>query len=233
MNRTCLAAIAGAALLAAGCAPYERPHEVSESRSVELGGAESARVEVDLGAGELWVEGGSARLLDADFHYSLRAWKPEVKYDVSVGRGYLTVRQPRVHGFHTGNQENRWDLRLNDKVPIDMRVNLGAGKGTFKLSGTALRRLEVEIGAGELQVDLTGAWDHDLDAQIRGGVGEATVRLPRDVGVRVTATGGLGGINAQGLRKEDGYYVNDAYGKSDVHLRVTVTGGIGQINLIG
>ncbi|HXN46154.1 MAG TPA: hypothetical protein VN893_05900, partial [Bryobacteraceae bacterium] len=59
-------------------------------------------------------------------------------------------------------------------------------------------------------------------------------RLPHDVGVRATATGGLGGVNVQGgLHKEGGYYVNDAYGKSDVHLRLTVTGGIGQINLIG
>ncbi len=110
---------------------------------------------------------------------------------------------------------------------------MGAGKGTFKLSGTALRRLEIEIGVGELQVDLTGAWDHDLEAEVRGGVGEATVRLPRDVGVRATATGGLGGINVQGLHKEGSFYVNDAYGRSDVHLRLNVTGGIGQINLIG
>jgi hypothetical protein len=97
----------------------------------------------------------------------------------------------------------------------------------------AVRRLDVDIGAGELQIDLTGPWDQDLDARIQGGVGEATVRLPREVGVRVQATGGLGGINAQGLRKEGGYYVNDAYGKSDVRLRISVTGGIGQINLIG
>jgi hypothetical protein len=233
MNRTCLAFAAGAALIAAGCAPYEQPQETTDSRSVELAGAQSARVQLELGAGELWVEGGSNKLMDADFHYSVRSWKPEIKYDVSAGRGYLTLRQPPVHGFNTGNRENRWDLRLNDKIPIDLRVNLGAGKGTFKLSGTALHRLDIEIGAGELQVDLTGGWDHDVEAQVHGGVGEATVRLPRDVGVRATATGGLGGINVQGLHKENGYYVNDAYGKSDVHLRINVTGGIGQINLIG
>jgi len=234
MNGTCLALVAGAALIAAGCAPYEQQQETSDSRSVELRGAESARIQVEMGAGELWVEGGSAKLLDADFHYSVPSWKPEIKYDVSAGRGFLTVRQPPVHGFNTGRRENRWDLHLNDKVPVELRVNVGAGKGTLKLSGTALRRLEIEIGAGELQVDLTGGWDHDIDAEVRGGVGEATVRLPRDVGVRATATGGLGGVNVQGgLHKEGGYYVNDAYGKSDVHLRLTVTGGIGQINLIG
>jgi hypothetical protein len=233
MDRTWLALVAGAALVAAGCAPYEEPQEAEESRSVDLRGAESARIQVELGAGELWLEGGSPRLLDAEFHYPARAWRPEIKYDVSAGRGYLTLRQPSVHSFTTGNQNNRWDLHLNDKIPIDLRVNVGAGKGTLKLSGTALRRLEVELGAGELQLDLTGAWENDVDARVRGGVGEATVRLPRDASVRVEASGGLGGINVQGLHKEDGFWVNDAYGKSDVHLRLNISGGIGQINLIG
>jgi hypothetical protein len=232
MNTAALASLLGAALIGAGCTSYER-QEASESRTVELGGAKSAHVQVDMGAGELRIDGSGSKLLDADFHYTAAEWKPQVKYDVTAGRGYLTVRQPAIHGFNTGNQENRWDLRLNDKIPIDLHVNLGAGQGTFKLSGMAVRRLDVDIGAGELQIDLTGPWDQDLDARIQGGVGEATVRLPREVGVRVQATGGLGGINAQGLRKEGGYYVNDAYGKSDVRLRISVTGGIGQINLIG
>jgi hypothetical protein len=232
MSKAALASLLGAALIGAGCVSYER-QESSESRIVELGGAQSARVQVDMGAGELRINGSGTKMLDANFHYTAAQWKPQVKYDVTAGRGYLTVRQPAIHGFNTGNQENRWDLNLNDKIPLDLHVNLGAGQGTLKLSGMSLRRLEVDIGAGELQIDLTGPWEQDLDARIQGGVGEATLRLPRDVGVRVQATGGLGGINAPGMRQEGGYYVNDAYGKSPVRLRLTVTGGIGQINLIG
>lgn len=232
MHRAALASVLGAALTGAGCTHYQR-QEASESRIVELGGATSARVQVDMGAGELRVDGSGGKLLDAEFHYTAAEWKPQVKYDVTAGRGYLTIRQPAIHGFNTGNQENRWDLRLNDKIPLDLHVNLGAGQGTFKLSGMAVRRLSVDIGAGQLEIDLTGSWDQDLDARIQGGVGEATVRLPREVGVRVEATGGLGGIHAQGLRKEGSYYFNDAYGKSGVRIRLDVTGGIGQINLIG
>jgi hypothetical protein len=232
MKPAALASLVGAALIGAGCAPYER-QDTSESRTVELGGAQSARVQVDMGAGELRIDGSGSKLLDAEFHYSAVEWKPQIKYDVTGSRGYLTVRQPPIHGFNTGNQENRWNLSLNDRIPLDLHVNLGAGQGTFKLSGMAVRRLEVDIGAGEVQVDLTGPWEQDLDGRIQGGVGEATVRLPREVGVRVEAMGGIGGIRAEGLRKEGHYYFNDAYGKSNVRLRLSVTGGIGQINLIG
>jgi len=59
------------------------------------------------------------------------------------------------------------------------------------------------------------------------------VRLPRAVGVRVTAHGGLGWIHTRSLRRSGGYYVNQAYGRSDVTLRIEISGGIGQIELIG
>ena len=44
-------------------------------------------------------------------------------------------------------------------------------------------------------------YDRDLVARIRRGVGEATVRLPSEVGVRVEAQGGLDQINAEASRR--------------------------------
>ena len=66
---------------------------------------------------------------------------------------------------------------------------------------------------------------------LQGGVGEATVRLPSEVGVRVEARGGLGQINAEGLQKQGDSYANDAYGDSEVTLDVDIQGGVRQINL--
>jgi hypothetical protein len=70
-----------------------------------------------------------------------------------------------------------------------------------------------------------------IDASIQGGVGEATVLLPSEVGVRAKAGGGLGKINAEGLQRQGDSYVNDAYGSFDVTLDVDVRGGVGEINL--
>ena len=57
--------------------------------------------------------------------------------------------------------------------------------------------LDLEVGAGETTVDLTGDCAHNFDASIEGVVGEATVLMPTEVGVR--AEGGLGKINAEGF----------------------------------
>jgi len=201
-----------------------------ESRNVGVGAAQSVRVTLEMKAGELKVEGGAQQLLDADFTYNVPEWKPEVSYDVSAGVGYLEVKQPGSGGS-SGNTRNEWALRLNDKTPKEMTVNIGAGRALLSLSGLALSRLELNMGAGETTLDLTGNWKNDFAAQIHGGVGRATIRLPRDVGVHVVAHGGLGAINASGFRKDGDAYVNDQYGKSPITLQIEVEGGVGEIDL--
>jgi hypothetical protein len=89
----------------------------------------------------------------------------------------------------------------------------------------------VNIGAGQANIDLTGERGKDLEAEIHGGVGEAVLRLPKNVGVVATVHGGLGSIDVRGLKEEDGQYTNAAYGKAPTTIHLTVEGGIGHIRL--
>jgi len=203
----------------------------TETRSVKLGDAKTVRAEIHMGAGEMKLAGGARELLEAEFSYNVARWKPEVEYSVSGERGLLTIRQPERSGGHMGPRHYQWNLHFNNKVPLELSVNLGAGKAELTLGSLALRNLDLNMGVGEAVVDLTGDWKNDLEAHIKGGVGKATVRLPRDVGVEVHAKGGIGEVRPGELKKEGDAYVNDAYGKSPVTLRVNVEGGIGEINL--
>ncbi|MFB3921861.1 MAG: toast rack family protein [Terriglobia bacterium] len=229
-----LCAVFAASLLAMSCHhgdEFTAGPSQTESRSVKLGGAQSVQVAVKMGAGDLKLGGGAADLLDADFTYSSPRLKPEVDYNVQGAQGKLEIRQPEGSGGpHRGGQYT-WDLHLNDKVPLELRVDLGAGKSDLSLGSLSITKLDVNMGVGETIVDLTGDWKNDIHARIHGGVGQATVKLPRDVGVRVQARGGIGEIRAGDLRKDGDIYTNDAYGKSSVTLDVEVEGGIGQINL--
>lgn len=203
----------------------------AESRSVKLGDAKTVRAEIHMGAGEMKLAGGARELLEAEFSYNVARWKPEVEYSVSGTRGLLTIRQPHESGSPMRPGHYQWDLHFNNKVPLELSVHLGAGKSELSLGSLALTNLRLETGVGETVVDLTGDWKNDLEAHIKGGVGKATVRLPHDVGVQVYAKRGIGEIRAGELRKADGAYVNEAYGKSPVTLRINVETGIGEINL--
>jgi hypothetical protein len=203
-----------------------------ESKSVALQNAQSARAQLKMGAGELNLTGGADQLMEGEFSYNVADWQPKVSYDVSGEEGELVVKQGSAEGANLGaDARNEWDIRLNDEVPTDLVVQMGAGESDLDLDSLALTGLNLQMGAGKTTVDLTGNYAQDFEASIQGGVGEATVLLPSEVGVKAKAEGGLGKINAEGLQREGHSYVNDAYGASDVTLNVEVQGGVGEINL--
>jgi hypothetical protein len=203
-----------------------------ESKSVDPKNAQSARAQLKMGAGELNVTGGADQLMEADFSYNVSEWKPKVSYDVSGEKGELVVKQRSAEGAGlSGDARNEWNIRLNDEVPTDLVVQMGAGESDLDLDSLALTGVDLQMGAGKTTVDLTGDYAQSFDTSIQGGVGEATVMLPSEVGVKAKAEGGLGKINAVGLQKVGDSYVNEAYGESDVNLSVDVQGGVGEINL--
>lgn len=220
-----------APLLLAGCEIHDGGPPRSRSQTVELQGAERVHAELHMTAGELRVSGGAKPLLDANFRSNFPRM-PDVRYDVSIGRGRLFVGgQKHIVG---GDLENQWTLKFNDEVPLELEVHLGAGENQLDLATLDLRRVEVHMGVGQLRMDLTGNYRRNVDVNVKGGVGEATLRLPRNIGVIAEAHGGIGSISARGgLRKHDDRWVNDAYDKAKIVMRVEVHGGIGSINLVG
>jgi len=219
------------ALLVSGCG--EVSHEAhTESQRVALGGAESARVEINMGAGVLQIAGGAQDLLEANFTYSQESWKPEVSYAVTGSEGVLSIKQPSVSGVIPSPElRYEWGLRFNNDVPMEMKIRMGVGGGELALGDLNLSKLELEVGVGGANVSLDGEWESDLDATIKGGVGGLKITLPRDVGVRVEAKSGLGGVDAQGFHKEGDVYTNDAYGSSDVTLNLRIEVGVGGVEL--
>src|SRR5215207_4887451 len=199
----------------------------SESKSVDLKNAQTARAQLEMGAGELHITGGADQLMEGEFSYNVSEWKPKVSYDVSGQEGELVVKQGSANSGSLGAKaRNEWDISLNEEVPTDLVVKMGAGESALDLDSLTLTGLDLNMGAGKTTVDLTGDYAQSFDASIKGGVGEATVLLPSEDGVKAKAEGGLGTINAKGLQSVGDSYVNDAYGESDVNLSVEVQGGV-------
>lgn len=221
-----------AAMLLAGCGSKARVGALrTESHSVELGDADSVRVVIGLGAGDLQVTGGAEKLLEADFTYNVVDLKPEVEYK----NGTLVVRQPDVGGLPVlrgiTDYRNEWRLRLNDELPMDLSVDVGGGASDLQLAGLSLTRLDVSLGAGTYTVDLSGDWVRDLHVTIDAGAADIRLLLPREVGARVKVEDGPHTVEATGLTKDGGVYTNAAYGASEVTLQVDLEVGFGVINL--
>lgn len=132
------AAVVVAASWTAGCnmimpaGPVVHEHHV-----VERGKATSARVEIDMGAGELSLKSGAKGLLEGDFDFNIPTLKPAIAYDVDGGTGALKVSQ----GSASGDYENSWRLSLDETTPLDLHVNLGAGDAQLVLGRLSLQSL--------------------------------------------------------------------------------------------
>ena len=222
------------AVVALGGCGFPRVHTgatVHETKSIDLGKFEMARVELKMGVGELHVDGGSLNLVDADFEYNVPEWKPRVESNSSSFRADVKIEQPSVGAAVSGNSSYVWRLRLNDGVPMSLVTHLGTGEATLNLGSVTMRNLQVNMGVGELHLDLRGHPANDYDVEIHGGVGEATVLLPNSVGISAMAKGGVGDISVEGLQKRNDRWENDAYSTSKVRIRLNITGGVGDIHL--
>jgi N-terminal domain of toast_rack, DUF2154 len=203
-----------------------------EPVSINLGGVEHATVRLNLRAGELTLRGGAEKLLQGRFEYNIAAWKPRVNYSVSGSDADLAITQPESSGGF-GDTRNDWRLELNDKVLLDFHLNCGAGQARLEMGDLDLQRVAIDMGAGQVDLDLRGKPSHDYDVNIEGGVGQATIRVPDNVGVRADAHGGIGHIDVTGLESRGDHYENSLYGTSKVNVRLKVEGGIGEIRIIG
>jgi hypothetical protein len=227
------AAAAAAILSSSACVIHteESGPMLHKSESFDLDkNADVVRAYLKMGAGTLRVSSGATdKLARADFDYNVRSWQPEVDYH----DGTLRISQPNSSGTHLGNTKYEWDVRLNRDVPLELNINFGAGEARLDLGALSLRRVNIEMGVGEINLDLRGTPKHDYEVRIRGGVGEATVHLPSDVGIYAEAHGGIGEISARGLKNDGGaIYHNDLYKKAPVTVRLDVQGGVGSIKLL-
>ncbi len=228
-----IAMVVIAVMLVASCSVYYGVGELhSEYHTVELGDGRAVSVEIDFGAGKLELTGGAEKLLEGDFNYNVARLKPELAY---TGGDTLVVRQPEVNGMpnlvNVADFRNEWGLRLSDRVPMALKVDVGAGSSDLKLAGLSLTGLDINVGAGTSTIDLTGDWARDLDVNIDAGAGSVNVRLPREVGAHVYVEPGPHVIETGGLTLDRDTYTNAAYGVSNVTLRVDVEAGIGLVNL--
>ena len=199
-----------------------------ETKTLDLDKSEMTRAELKMGAGEMRVGGGTAKLMEGNFDYNDPSSKPQVEYHSTGVRSDIQI-QPAGTVQHG---ESKWDVRFNNSVGLDLVVKMGAGEAHLNLGSLNLRSVAFDIGAGQLDADLRGQPKRSYDVRINGGVGQATIHLPKSVGISATAVGGIGEVNVSGLEKRNDRWINPGHEDDPVTIHLDVKGGIGQIHLV-
>lgn len=250
-----------------------------ETQQVESKGVGQAVVNILFTGGNLSIEAAdSDDLLDGEFAYNLDELKPVIEYQVEGEQGRLIVRQSDMTQIDRFSQEvrNEWLLRLSQKIPLDLTLDVGASDGELALGGLRLTNLDMTVGAADLQVsfdrpnlepldkmrvhsgaaqielvnlgnanlkeltfdggigtytfDFRGEWQRSANTQIKSGVSNIVLFIPKDVGVRV-CPGKLERGSYDGLEEQDGCYVNEQYQDSDIVLDISLDVGLSTLEV--
>lgn len=217
-------------LLATGCSNTIFANEKTDEEIViEKDQAKKLEVELNFGAGKMQVSGGASEWVNGTAIYEPEKMKPEVDYDRDGKTGKIKISQPK--DIKLGNLKNEWDLSLTEGVPVDLIVNAGASETTLDLKGIQLSDLEVNAGVGDVTVDLSSEWENSYDAHISSGVGKMNILLPKETGVRIKVSKGIGTSNYEGLiSRGDGIYENETYENAKVKIDLEVDLGVGEVN---
>jgi hypothetical protein len=163
-----------------------------------------------------------------------------ISLKVTTGVGDSRLALSRLHLTHLDLEAGVGTAKLtaydpNPAACDEIRLRNGVGQlDAVGLGNLNFRRFELEGGVGGANLDFSGAWKQDAEVRIQVGVGGVTVRMPRDVGVRVTAEKHfLSGLQLEGFHKEAGDdYVSEKYDESKIRVDVIVKTGVGGFRII-
>ena len=204
-----------------------------ENNNIKLeDGVKTIRTELSMGVGMLNVKGGSSGAVDAEFTYNVPSWKPEVTSSKSGDAQNISIEQPKTKNFNdASNTKYTWNIKLNNNLLQDVTLNMGVGKGNVDLKDIKLKELDVKCGVGDITLDLAGNYANDVDVTVKGGVGKSVIYVPKNMGVKVKASKGLGRVRCSGLSGNENVYTNDNYGKNSNNIDISVESGIGDITI--
>jgi hypothetical protein len=196
----------------------------------DLGGVTAERANLVLGTGEL-------ALATADAPFTVG------ELSVTIGTGEATYDLGGVKAERVSFTVGTGELTLTTAdAPFDigeLAVTVGLGEARLDLRQTRFISATTSVGMGDLLVDLRADWQHDAKAIFESGIGNITLILPEEVGVRVLVRGGIGAVEAAELavlavpEDVDGtVYVNTAYATSPVTIDLIAERGIGNVSLL-
>jgi hypothetical protein len=233
-------------------ANYNDPAYITEHKKIGIGESKSAGVYISVPAGILAIKGGAKDLAEVAVKYKSNLREFNISQELEGDHLKAHISMPYLEGIKEIKDEGSiCSIRLNEKIPLDLDIDFGAGKGKFDLGslktdqikmglgagefiinlvGSPVANLKVDAGVGKATIDISGAHKKDLDAAFNCGIGSLILELPKETGVRVDVNGLLGDIDSGDLIKKGDFWYNAAWDKDGPRIRIRINGGIGDIN---
>jgi predicted membrane protein len=207
--------------------------ELQDVKVVKAEGADQVKVKLSIGAGKLRLTSGSSELMLAGFIYTDPRWKPQIDYKKDGNSGSLSIKQPSTKDININDDDKYvWNLKFSNKIPLDFKIECGAGLSEIKLGDLNVNSFSMAMGVGKTELDLRGEWKKSTKIELDGGIGHTKIYLPKNVGVVLNVDKGIGSLEFSDLTQKDKtHYTNKLAETSDIILNINIKTGIGRIEI--
>ncbi len=206
-----------------------------EEASIPLEGAARARVKISHGAGRLTLAAGAAsdQLATGKFGGGLeyRARREGDKLDVKMhirDHGWNFIFLPnwgRLGGLD-------WAVGLNKDVPLELKLETGAGRSHLDLAELKVTDLKLETGASETRITLPANAGFTR-VKIEAGAASVDINVPGGVAARIRTQSGLSSIRVDSTRfpRSGSYYESPDYASAANKAEIDIETGVGSVNV--
>ena len=201
-----------------------------ETVSIPLEGAHSVRVKLDHGAGRLNIRGGASATEALNGVFGA-----EVDYKSRVEADQLEVKlrnSPHFWAWYPGESLD-WDIRLNNNIPLNLKIDSGASSSTLDLTDLKVVDLDIDTGASSTEVTLpanAGNTRVDIDS----GASSLNIHIPMGVAARIRVKSGIASVNVDSNRFpriEGGLYQSADYATAVNRADITIDTGVGSVEI--
>ena len=199
-----------------------------------LGGATQAQVIIAAGAGTLRIEAlpESADLIKGLIRLG-RGERVARDFAVEDNTATITLRSegPTFGPFIGGwGYERAWDLGLSPGVPLRLEISLGVGQSDVDLTGLTVSDLEVSMGVGYTRVILPD--EGRFQAKIDGAIGQTIVVIPAGLAARIRVDTGLAASQLPaGYQRRGDVYTSPGYESAEDRVYLEVSQAIGNVTI--
>jgi hypothetical protein len=197
----------------------DKLQQITMNQPIE--GIEKADVQLNFGAGNIYIAGRSDDLMQGVFGYSITA--PVKEFSAKGNNGELTLS--------TGPKSTRndWNMTFNGAIPLNLEINFGAANSNIDLSAMEVDKLAINGGAISTKIRFA---KYPTKAEIKVGASDVSITLPKDYSARLKVESGLTSVSVENLDKENDYYYTANYDPSEDFIDIKVSAGVSSIKVI-
>jgi len=202
-----------------------------EELSIPHQDAESAKIQLDFGAGQVKMTDGAGpdQLLQGSF-----AGGAQVDTKLKGNMLQVTLEPPSADFVHVfmpwawGARE--WNISLNDQIPLNLKFETGASSMELDLSNLKVTDLDLDTGASSTEITLPANAGH-THVDVDGGAASIVLNVPNGVAARIQVDSGLSAISVDRERfpRVGDVYKSNDYDTAENKVDITVDIGAGSL----